>query len=96
MPDQNGGSGPYLTKDQFNDWKDEYHLQQLANEKMRAQDKADILQAIEHHGDRVTNGCREDSERNEKRIERIETQLQIGKILGGIITAGLAAIGLAK
>jgi hypothetical protein len=96
MPDQNGGSGPYLTKDHFYEWKDEYHLQQLKNEKQRAADKQDILDAIEKSTIKVSEGCKDDSKRNEKRIENIEGQLQIGKILGSVITAGLTAIGLLK
>lgn len=95
MTDQNGGSGPYLTKDQFHQWKDEYHLVQLRNEKQRAQDKQDILNAIERSAVKSREDCREDAERNERRIEKLENSSNAQKFWSGLIalvTSVVAAV----
>jgi hypothetical protein len=93
MADQSGGAGPYLTKDQFYEWKDEFHLVELKRERQRQEDKKEILEAIEKSGISISEGCKDDSVRNEKRIEKLESQLQLGKVIGGIAAAIATLLG---
>jgi len=93
MPDQSGGTGPFLTKDQFHQWKDEYHEMVLRAEKQRAADTEKILKAIKDSQEESRADCREDSDRNAKRIDKLEEQMNAGKILGGVAAAIATILG---
>lgn len=86
---RSGGDGPYLTKDEFFAWKDEYH-----EDAERRTEK--ILLAIEKSANRVDAQCREQSDRNEKRIEKLEGDKVVERIIGVVVAAILGTLGIAK
>lgn len=86
---RSGGDGPYLTKDEFFAWKDEYH-----EDAERRTEK--ILLAIEKSAQRVNTDCREQSDRNEKRIEKLEGDRVWERFIGLVAAAVLGILGIAK
>lgn len=96
MSDQkSGGSGPFLTKDEFYAWKDEYHLDQLdLRDKMDAQTK-EIKNHFDVGVEKGRDHCKEMDARLEKRIEKLESNTTWERLIAGGVaftTAVLTAV----
>jgi hypothetical protein len=93
MSDQkSGGSGPFLTKDEFYQWKDEYHLDQMdLRDRMDAQTK----EITAHFDDGVAGGrahCEKADLRLERRIEKLENNTTWERLIAGGVAFGTAIL----
>lgn len=101
--DPKGGSGHYLTKDEFWRFKDEYRLDQLdLKDRMDAQTKEIVQQINKRFADQ--NGriekswedgrahCDKSDDRLEKRIEKLETSRTYERLLAGGVAFGTSIL----
>lgn len=89
---QNRGAGPFLTKDEFYSWKDEYHLDQIElRDRMDAQTK----EITAHFDNGIEGGrahCEKQDARLEKRIEKLESNTNWERLMAGGIAFGTAIV----
>jgi hypothetical protein len=85
MSDQNGGSGPYLTKDDFHEYV-------IDNRDRQDRNKLEIIQSLSVMMKEYRIDCEDDYSKIDRRVEKLEDYQKKQNVLAVIIGAISAAL----